>query len=98
MQTSVFLFRLFLKEGIYLFYWNKYSYADKTLLSYKHHSEDKSWNLSKILLHKQEPYTVVFFFFWRVYVVILSILSLVPCLVKSNFTFSWQWENSSFLC
>ena len=98
MQTSVFLFRLFLKEGIYLFYWNKYSYADKTLLSYKHHSEDKSWNLSKILLHKQEPYTVVFFFLLRVYVVIVSILSLFPCLVKSNFTFSWQWENSSFLC
>ena len=54
-------FRLFLKEGIYIFYWNKYSYADKTLLSYKHHNEDKSWSLSKILPHKQEPYTFFFF-------------------------------------
>ena len=89
-------FRLFLKEGIYIFYWNKYSYADKTLLSYKHHNEDKSWSLSKILLHKQEPYTF-FFFSWRGYVVILSILSLVPCLVKSSFTFRWQWGNSFFL-
>ena len=59
MQSRVFRFRLFLKEGIYIFEETiERSTVILTRLSYPISNTIKinPENLSKILLHKQEPY------------------------------------------